>query len=221
VADPWDIIALYESRDTIDRLFQTRHGLSLSTTRAHEIGSHFSQGREYFRSAERASLLVRPLLLYYGVIALSRGLILFLDPTMSEDTLPGAHGLESVGWKHVLAKGPGHIGELEVQVTKGTFNELLRATQNRERAVVQVGGSSVLSWPGRWTRALRAARVGTFTYFDQLSRLPDLVDMRERMQLEPPRMLRVDLWLGTPDRVYVEPGNNFLLELRVNRHHTV
>lgn len=76
---PWERLSLYESRDMVTQLYHRRHGRQTNDAKARAIASHMIQGRQYFESAQGAGELVRPLLLYYGVVALSRALILFLD----------------------------------------------------------------------------------------------------------------------------------------------
>lgn len=44
-----------------------------------EISAYFSQGMEFFAGALGLSEMVRPLILYYGVVALAHGAALFLD----------------------------------------------------------------------------------------------------------------------------------------------
>jgi hypothetical protein len=62
-----------------------------------DLISYFAQGPGYFGAAHNADLLVRPLLLYYGVVALTRGFLLLTDP--NENTvLRESHGLSAVGW---------------------------------------------------------------------------------------------------------------------------
>jgi hypothetical protein len=95
-----------------------------------QINSGIQQAREYFSSAERSAMSVRPLLLYYGVLSLARATVLILDPTKREENLRPSHGLEIVGWQTTLAAGLASIGDVQVRVTDGTFSELVRATQN-------------------------------------------------------------------------------------------
>jgi len=87
--------------------------------------------------ASRASGdLVPPLLQYYGVLSLSRGLVLFLSPSLRESGLSKSHGLSAKGWGEVLAGGIQHLGELEVELGGGTFRQLLDATGNEERSCI-------------------------------------------------------------------------------------
>jgi hypothetical protein len=133
VNEAWEALSLYESRDIAARLFKQRHALELNADAAYGIVSHVAQAREYFSSAERAAPLVRPLLVYYGVLALSRGVILFLNPSAKEGTLKQAHGVTA---NTTLSAGIAKIGELGIELARGTFAELSAVTHNRERASV-------------------------------------------------------------------------------------
>jgi YaaC-like protein len=106
----------------------------------YEIIAPLAQGRGFFASARQSSELVRPLLLYYGVYALSRGLILFLDARMHEYSLPPLHGITVEDWQNVL-KGPASGGidqlpDLPLKITGGTFEVLSKVTHNVERCLI-------------------------------------------------------------------------------------
>jgi hypothetical protein len=131
-------LSLYESMDSVKRLYQERHGGQLSSGKATEIVSTFAQGREYFSAAVESGELVRPLLQYYGVLALSRGVILFLKRDCRECTLAPAHGLSCVDWGQILSKGIENTDSLLLRIGGGTFSELLEATQNEERVVIHI-----------------------------------------------------------------------------------
>jgi hypothetical protein len=90
--DHWSRLSLYESTDLVRELFKQRHGRELGTEKSREIVSAVAQGREYFSAAAESGLLVRPLLQYYGALSLSRALILLLNSTFRESSLPQGHG---------------------------------------------------------------------------------------------------------------------------------
>ena len=127
----WYALREFETRDITSRSYQNRHALELNAREAREITSNFIQAREYFRSASEADFTVRPLLQYYGVVSLSRGLTLFLEPTKREATLKQSHGLQVCDWGKELSNGLRGIGNLRIRVTKGVFEDLLIATENR------------------------------------------------------------------------------------------
>lgn len=175
--DSWARLSLYESTDLVKNLFYQRHGRYPNTGKAQEIVSAIAQGREYFNAAAEAGLLVRPVLQYYGVLSLSRGLILLLSPNLRETALPQAHGLSSNGWGEQLSnKQP---GELSIAVTKGTFLTLMEHTGNFEMPWVFTG-----PYPDRLilarshpTEQLVDIR---FTFEDVLSRTPELREIFEK-----------------------------------------
>ena len=75
----WQSLTLYENTDLVRDLYKRKHGGSMNATKSWEVASHFAHGRQYYQSAAGAGELVRPLILFYGTMALSRGLVLFLD----------------------------------------------------------------------------------------------------------------------------------------------
>jgi hypothetical protein len=142
MADSWERLSLYESRDLLSRFFQKRHGRQLAAEKAYEIIAHLAQGRGFFASAQQSSELARPLLLYYGVYALSRGLILFLDARMREASLPPSHGIDAEGWQNNLSRGIDQLPDLPLKITGGTFAVLSRATKNVERCLIHTAPKS-------------------------------------------------------------------------------
>lgn len=66
---------------------------------------------------------------YYGVTALARGLILAISPSISESAMKNSHGLQSINWQDSLSRKK--FEELTVEISNGTFYEMLTATSNR------------------------------------------------------------------------------------------
>jgi len=177
--DSWTRLSLYESTDLVRDLFQQRHGRELSAERAREIVSSVAQGREYFSAASEAGLLVRPLLQYYGVLSLSRGLILLLDHKLREASLPQAHGFSSLGWSNTLAADFSQLPQLKVKVSRGTFLSLLESTFNTDISWVFTGPHpNRIVFPR--TRDVIDLPKATFTFQDLLARIPDLRNVYER-----------------------------------------
>jgi len=155
----WRDLSYLESRDLATGLFREVHGREPSAARSHSIVAAFGQGRRYFEAADHADLLVRPPLLLYGVIALSRGLTLFLDPETLGPTTTSTEPLR-------------RLPDLRASFGRGTFTDLLAVTRNVERArvVVQPPDES-LEWSSEGTQDVEGL---TITFGDVLSRLPDL-----------------------------------------------
>lgn len=129
--DTWHTLREFETREITSRSYQSRHARELPASKAREISSNFIQGREYFRNASEAEFTVRPLLQYYGVASLSRGLTLFLEPCKRETSLKESHGLQICDWRQELSDGLAGIGGLRTQLTEGLFHDLLVATDNK------------------------------------------------------------------------------------------
>ena len=131
----------FETRDLVERFIKNRFNRTASAGKINEITSNFIQGREYFRGALSSDFTVRPLLQYYGILALSKGLILSLNPTFSETHLKASHGLEVKNWKEILKSK--NFGKLEISIGEGSFSELLNATENKNYLR---SNSSAVNW---------------------------------------------------------------------------
>lgn len=125
----WNELLGFETRDIVERFIRKRHGRTLNASRIQQITSNFIQGREYFQSAEKADITVRPLLQYYGVMALSKGLILSLDISKTEHQLKKSHGLEITNWTQILKNKD--FENMQVKICDGTFFELISVTENK------------------------------------------------------------------------------------------
>lgn len=99
-AKAWESLSKFENYDYVWNLIQSftpktenfpNNEKLNHTTR--DINAHFTQGREYFRNAEQAALITKPLLLYYGVLALARGSISLLNADNANFTRAFGHGL--------------------------------------------------------------------------------------------------------------------------------
>lgn len=176
--DTWEILAFYESRDLLHRTYEERFGQSPISNKVEEITYHLAQGREYFSSAKQSALLVRPLLLYYGVLALSRALILFLD-SKRERELKQGHGVEIPNWKNVLHRESkkqsiNKLAELKLKFVKGTFTDLSQATKNEEQAEF-VWINTYRRWQKNGTTKLEPGY--EITLKEVLARIQDIADL--------------------------------------------
>jgi hypothetical protein len=79
----WGQLLFFESPLYAAARFKTFHGGEANAAKLGEIGSAFRQARLFHESFKTADFVVKPLILYYSVLALSRGLILFLDANTS------------------------------------------------------------------------------------------------------------------------------------------
>jgi len=144
----WHKLLEFETRDGINKFYKKRFNREISAEKVDEITSNFKQWREYFRSAEASDFIVKPLLQYYWVLALSRWLVLALRPWLRETQLIASHWLDIKNWPHVLSTKK--FEELEIYIGKGSFSMLLDATDNKNFLKVnssQVNWNSLLNKP--------------------------------------------------------------------------
>ncbi len=130
----WTRIELVETPSLLERLYRGRHNSSLKKAKAQEIVANVIQARQYFESSENTDYSVRPLLIYYGVLALSRALILFMRHEYRECSLNPAHGLSIINEDKSNEEGYWPFG-LRARVTKGTFMDLVESTASMANTV--------------------------------------------------------------------------------------
>ena len=168
--DSWYELREFETRDITSRSYRDRHSKDPSAAKGREIAASFAQAREYFRSALVAHPTVRPLLQYYGVSTLSRGLVLFMSPGIRETQLKEGHGLVRSEWKGVLHDSSREFGALRVKMRSGLFQELLAAIDNK---FYFRHGSHEVSFP----ISARFPRPNCeFTFEEIAARIPDISD---------------------------------------------
>ena len=212
-ARAWELLSLYESTELLGRFTEERTGRKLGGEKAREISGLLSQGREYFRGAARAGELVRPLLLYYGAVALARGAALFLDPTKSK--IEAAHGLDAPGWRDALTQ-PDTLAAAKVRIlTNGTFPEIARLTANAERIRVQAErspGVADATSPGDGLAPQTA-----LTIKEILGQIPDVAVLYERIFSEHSRRLRSEvIYTGLPESRGI--GEEIPPDKKIRRH---
>ena len=125
----WDELANFESHEIVRRHMQQRRGRNPGGGLSREIAAAFTHGRSYFMSAASAGRTVRPLLLYYGVVSLARGLTMILT-RQREATLAQAHGIGQSNWQEILSSDKRDYGALGTVFCRGTFLDLHSATAN-------------------------------------------------------------------------------------------
>src|SRR5690554_5116236 len=162
----WNKLLEFESRDLIHRYIKHKHKRHASAKQIQEIAANFIQAREYFLNSTRAALSVKPLLQYYGVSALAKGLILINSPHVSEASMKSSHRLEAKNWKEALSAKK--IENLTVSIQKGTFHELLTSTSNRNYF------KNTLSHKPNWKIDFEIPKVGTtIRFIDLILSMPD------------------------------------------------
>jgi hypothetical protein len=168
-SDDWSRLGLFLSRDVLERRYQVRHQKKLGADKAKEIIAHLDQARRYFKSAETAGVLAGPLEQYYGVLAFSRAIILYLNPSMRETSLKKAHGLSAA------LPSDGGVEEVMFEVQSGTFDELLDSTKNSQEATLDQHSPGVVTMRSYYEHILPRPPMSTiFSLLDLLARIPGL-----------------------------------------------
>ena len=126
----WHSISRFESYDLARSWYQQTHHRQMNAAKTRQVNAFFIQGREYFKSASSSDMSVKPLLLYYGVLSLSRGAILLRNDSKKGESLAQSHGLKGPGWRGTLSGGIKNILDLEIQSERGTFLELAESIPN-------------------------------------------------------------------------------------------
>jgi hypothetical protein len=99
-------------------------------------------------------------------MALTKGLILCINPTLTEEQLKASHGLEIKNWKKVIKDK--NFEDLQITFTEGTFSELITATENMN--YLRANSSEI-----NWHSYLKAPEKGTIITLKQLIQyFPDL-----------------------------------------------
>lgn len=176
----WDELDLYRNRDYLSRSYAERHKKDLAADKAWQIIAALEQGKQYLDAAPSVAPIARPLLLYYGVLTLSRAVILFLSPDRVESDLSPLHGITHKHWGDTLRKGPDAMRELQMATQKGgTFLELVEATKNADwfapdRTHLRDVGATLMSptpLPNNFD----------FTFREIVERVPELSNLYEKV----------------------------------------
>ena len=168
--ETWYALREFEAFDVLSRNYTIKHSRNLKPAKAREITASFTQAREYFTSAQLADITVRPLLQYYGIATLSRGLVLFMCPELRETDLKEGHGLGRNSWKDVLNAKPQKLNELRIKVRSGLFMYFVGVLGNR--AYLRENSNEVTA-----SLSCPSPQVGSeFTLGEIALRVPDLSD---------------------------------------------
>jgi len=117
MANDWYEIKFIESATNVRQLIQKSTGRTPSAGVAREIAVCIQQGRLFFEAAAAAAIQIKPLQIYYGVVAFAQAIIVARTGN-SLSTLKRAHGLKDT------TQLSGGIETLQLRVeNNGTFQE--------------------------------------------------------------------------------------------------
>lgn len=180
---PWlqfaDKLSLLDSHDIVRRLYFEKHDRKLNEQQSREIVSNISQGRAYFDSAKTSDLIVRPLLQYYGVLALARAAILLSSRNIRETALAASHGLGTPDWKGTLSAGTENWLTGKLRVENGTFTQFEQVVGRQGHWEISRGSGGPLRLRGGVYDAL--SHGCEFSVLDVVSRMPQVAPLLEEL----------------------------------------
>jgi hypothetical protein len=96
----WDTYVYFESEPTtksyLEKLYNKRNvaeSQRLAFQNTPKFIYFIKQAREYFHAAKQSHILVKPLLVYYGMMSLIKSVVLTMDPTYPSNTSVLRHGI--------------------------------------------------------------------------------------------------------------------------------
>ncbi|MEX2129100.1 MAG: YaaC family protein [Xanthobacteraceae bacterium] len=168
MASDWYDIKFLESATNVRELIGRSNGRTPSASIAREISVCLQQGRLYFEAAEAAPIQIKPLLIYYGVVAFAQAVVVATQ-IISFSTLRRGHGLSDIT--------PANSGVEELALrfeNAGTFQEFNDAIAPLGR--IWYFDDAMPRWfekPFGLSGGLSGQQV---TIKDILSRMPNLFD---------------------------------------------
>lgn len=126
----WYQIKYLESIGNLTDLIRERSHINITAPVATDITVNLQQGRAFFEQSESAAMEIKPLLVFYGMLAFARAVILSRR-NVTLNTLAPRHGLSDPPTTNTL------LENLEVKVQpQGTFPELVDSTRTLEKLIV-------------------------------------------------------------------------------------
>ncbi|WP_057464740.1 YaaC family protein [Pseudovibrio sp. POLY-S9] len=170
-------ITYFQNFDYLKKWYRENHSTNrVSDQHINQIISCFRQGDQYFGAASKADEIVRPLLLYYGVLSYVRGVILAKDNLKTEAQLLKAHGLKEEGWENVFTEEDNSnksILDLGIRASKGTFKEFVSTVEHEEMFKFQTLAARYVGYMNRPLGEVKFAKDrSVLTLGDILARLP-------------------------------------------------
>ena len=187
----WYDIKFLESATNVRELIGRSTGHTPSATVAREVSVCLQQGRLFFEAAEAAPIQIKPLQIYYGIVAFAQAVVV-AKRNASLSTLTRGHGLSDV-----TPAGSG-VEELALRFENaGTFQEFNDAIAPLGR--VWYFDNLMPRWfekPFDLAAGLNGQQV---TIKDVLSRMPDLSDEYQQTFSSPANTASIMLDFGTPN----------------------
>lgn len=117
----WDMLVFFESEPITKNFLMKRYNengykdsFKLAFVNTSKFIYFIKQAKEYFISANKSNILVKPLLIYYGMMSLIKAVILTKDPDYPNKTGVLRHGITT----RKLKKSNYHFHEDEIKIQK-------------------------------------------------------------------------------------------------------
>lgn len=166
----WDTFVYFENEQTTSEFLRNRYtesGFENVQKHVYQATPKFifsiKQAREYYRAAEACDILTKPLLLYYGMMALSKALITSHDPDYPSTTSVLKHGLST----RKLKREEYAFADDEVRVQKDGIFHVLHKTlggpplENQQRFAMKELLAVIPELIPTYQRLYGQAQVGT------------------------------------------------------------
>ena len=114
--DPWHRLSLYEHPELLRPLVEKNITSTPDEQAIRAASAYLAQRHQYFRSATNADLLVRRLLLFYGVMSFGESIILVRESAQPWAPRSAGHGLQRLNWNGLFAQSSGTILNAKVRV---------------------------------------------------------------------------------------------------------
>jgi len=163
-------IKLLESTTNLRRLASKTLGFELSADKANQICTCLQQGRLFYEAAENAPWEIKPLLVYYGLVAFSTAVTLVRTKSKLE-MLPQSHGLSD------NSKNDTNMENLIVKVEekRGTFHEMNEVFRCLERLILRLDYLTTVKLPCPGSTSTELTNK-TMTLKEIMARIPGLED---------------------------------------------
>jgi len=148
-----------------------------STEKANQISFCLRQAREYYEAARQGTLLIRPVLLYYGALNLCKALILFKNSQISLQSSLTTHGL-----RRTRVSSTSSLFSLSCRVEstpKSVFYNLLNiATKDRFNFLTSINGKGARQdYASEYSNQISLAVNKSYRFSDVIVVIPELFEL--------------------------------------------
>jgi hypothetical protein len=191
MTNDWYDIKFLESATNVRELIGNSTGLKVSAGIAREIAVCIQQGRLFFEAAAEAPIQIKPLQIYYGVVAFAQAVVVATKYS-SLSTLARAHGL-----KDITQDGRGVEGLVVRVENSGTFQEFNDAIAPLGR--IWYYDNSMPRWHEKPFDVAAGLNGQQIAITDILARMPGLSGQFSRTFGSSGRTVPIDLHFDTPN----------------------